>query len=227
MARSGERSFARWVFACTFGEFLGFMAAGSLAYALFRAIPDPNTPGLAFVLIAGCVAVGIVEGCCLGTLQGAVLARWFPGLSSSAWVRASALAAAVGWLLGALPSTLISLFDSGVATGAPPEPSSSFIFVTITAAGLVLGALFGVIQYRALRRHATRSASWISANAVGWAAALPLSFVSAGSEIAAGSVVLAAVVAGATGLGMGALVALATWFAVRRMEATNPSAARE
>lgn len=46
--------------------------------------------------------------------------------------------------------------------------------------GLVAGPVLAAVQVRVLRHHAPRARRWLLANALGWAAGMPLVFVAVG-----------------------------------------------
>ena len=209
----------RWIFFCTLGEFIGFASAGGIAYVVFTSIPDPTTLGLACALLAGCVLAGIAEGLSLGLGQWWALRGKFPELRARAWLGASVAAAAGGWILGGVPSTLISLLgrDAGSAAEAATEPSLVWLVGGSALGGVALGAAFGAIQWRTLRRHAPAARRWIASNALGWGLALPWSYVAGSSASAARSPLHALAAAAFAGLAMGFTVAVANWYALRAM----------
>jgi hypothetical protein len=218
MTRPGRTALGLWIAACTAGELLGFGVGGTLAAVVFRAIPDPNRPALAALLVLGAVAAGLAEGALLGACQWWALVRIYPRLRARDWMLASALAAAIGWFAGSLPSTVISLTGTGTAAGAESAPSDLTLVLGSSAGGAVLGALFGAVQRHVLRSQAAGTWRWVVSNAAGWAAALPLSYLAGSSELAARSLGFALAAAAVAGTLMGFLVALATAVTLRAMD---------
>lgn len=204
-----------WVLACTAGELLGFGLAGGLAALAFTAIPDPSSAVDAVVLVAACIAVGLVEGATFGLFQWIVLRRMFPRLGARAWIAASAIAGAAGWFLGALPSTLVALFAD--PRGTPWDPSIAETVFLASACGVALGALLGAIQWTVLRRHAERARQWIAANAIAWGLALAWSFFV--GSIASRSPWLVWGASAAAGIAMGLTVAVITGLFLASLEA--------
>lgn len=205
----------RWIWLCAAGELVGFGLGGGIGYLVFTAIPDPRSATAVIALLLGCAAAGVIEGAALGAAQWWGLRRRYPRLPAAPWIGATSAAAAVAWLLGGLPSTLISLLAPAVAA-TPAAPGGAVVALATAAGGAVLGTLFGVLQWSVLRDHAGRPGAWIIANTVGWAIALPWSFVAASlPQVTTPSRALA--VTAAAGLIMGVIVAVATGAALRRM----------
>jgi hypothetical protein len=69
--------------------------------------------------------------------------------------------------------------------------------------GLVLGPVLGIPQWRILRRFMRHAGWWVAANAVAWAAGMPVIFLVAGAipANASAAVIVAAVVAACAGAG--------------------------
>lgn len=176
-------SWLRWTLACGAAETVGMAVAAGTAVALRIVVGEPRDWPTGLAVWAGSIAGGAVEGLAVGVAQAAVLRRWLPRLPVGRWLRATLAVTVVCWALGmAAPALVVWQVrpDAGPAGGAgsaaaagadagPPLP------LTITAGvlgGLVLGAIFGAVQARVLRGHVARPRRWVTANAVGWAAAM-------------------------------------------------------
>jgi hypothetical protein len=127
------------------------------------------------------------------------------------WIKATMLGAGVAWLLGMVPSTVVSLLELAPASGTGPatEPSVAFQYGLALALGAVTGPVLGLGQWLVLRRHVSRAGRWIVANAVAWAVGMVVIFLGmdlvpwAGGGIA---VVLGVyIVCGTAGLVVGAI----------------------
>jgi len=205
----------RWISACTAGELLGFGAAALwawLAFALFGA--DPSSWSARLGVLGLMLLAGVCEGLVLGLLQWLVLRAWFPTLRAGSWLLATAGVAALGWLLGMLPSTL----SAPAASSAPlAEPPLLLVLLLASLFGAAAGALFGLAQWLVLRRHAYDARRWISANAAGWALGLPWSYLAGSSADVSQSLPLALLWGIAAGALMGMSVALFTGRALGRI----------
>lgn len=160
--------YRRWVVAFTLGELVGFglipVVLGVTVAALTRDVSAPIRP-LLFYAVA--VLGGLGEGSVLATFQLRVLRSVFPSLDPRKWRTHTGLAAAGAWAVGMAAPTLDDLF--GLSPGqqiAIWVPSSVLILVSI-----------GGVQARLLRPHAERPWRWLLANALGWLAGLPWTFV--------------------------------------------------
>ncbi|WP_231494865.1 hypothetical protein [Cellulomonas sp. KRMCY2] len=191
----------RWLRWVTAGELLGFLVP-SLVVPL---VLDSAAP----VVLAAAVVAGLGEGTVLGLAQARVLRGVLPALSGRRWVVGTALAAALAWVVGMLPSTLYDTWSTwpvgvAIALGLP--------------LALVLLTSIGVAQWYELRRHVARAGAWVAATALAWGVGLtafglvttPLWQPGQGTAL-----VLAIGLLG--GLTMAAAMALTTGLALRRL----------
>jgi hypothetical protein len=157
----GGRLWRRWVVASFLGETLGFLA-----------------PVLAFVIgvhgwhagprFLALVSAGAVEGAVLGAAQGLALRRALPGFRLIAWTSRTALAAALAWALGLLPSELAETWEGW--------PAAAVLALAVPA-GLVLLTSIGIAQWTVLRRSVPGAARWIGWTALAWLAGLTVFMV--------------------------------------------------
>jgi hypothetical protein len=207
--------FGRWFVACTAGELLGFGAAALWAWLAFLLVgADPMAWSGRIATLGLMVCAGVVEGAVLGLFQWSALRTTFPKLRARSWLTATIAVAALGWLLGMLPSTLMGSASSGEAYA---EPALAVILAGAAVFGALAGAAFGLAQWLVLRRHAHDARRWIWANSLGWALGLPWSYL-AGSTISVSDSLLVAIIVGSiAGALMGASVALVTGRALARI----------
>jgi hypothetical protein len=162
-----------WTVANALGELFGLGVAGVIAIAVAKAHALPPDNELLLVT-AAFLAIGAYEGAIIGTAQWLVLHRVLPVLRAKSWITATMIGAIIAWLLGRIPSALA---DAG---GESREPALPMILLLSAAAGAVLGMILGAAQWVVLRNHVRRSGRWIVANALAWAAGMPLIFLAAG-----------------------------------------------
>lgn len=158
----------RWVLAFTLGELLGFggipILCGALVFWILLDL-DPIVRSLILYVVA--VLGGLGEGAVLGWFQARVLREYVPDIAAGRWMLVTALAAAFAWACGMLTPTLDDLI------GLPPAIS---IVLWVPASVLILLSI-GTGQAWALRKSVRKPRRWITANALGWLAGLPWTFV--------------------------------------------------
>jgi hypothetical protein len=105
------------------------------------------------------------------------MAPWFPRISRFGWWLATLVGALAAYVLGYLPSTIISL--SQTITEAPPtavEPPQTIVLLLAVGLGIVAGAVLSFAQYLVLRGKVSRAGWWIPANMLAWAIGMPIIF---------------------------------------------------
>ncbi|MEV6325305.1 hypothetical protein AB0M45_29615 [Nocardia sp. NPDC051787] len=186
----------RWFAAVTAGETLGF-AAPAAAGALTAA----SAPA---VIAAALLIAAAIEGGVLALFQSRVLRWWLPGFPARDWIMATAAGALVAWTVGLVPVLYGDRFgDLPVAVQIP----------AVATGAIVMLFAIGVAQWSVLRHWSDHAVLWIWGNAVGWIAGLaafaavtsPLWQAGQSTTVTAmigalGGLVMAAVVAAATGL---------------------------
>lgn len=174
----GDRAFYfAWVVANAWTEALGLSATLLIGGML---APQFEGAGASTVLLGAALAVilgACLEGVVVGYAQARVLARRLPALVPSRWIFATAIGAALAWLLGMVPSTTLALLDTGDAAAGSAQPPALMQYALGAALGVAAGPILGIAQWRVLREHAPRAWRWIIANALAWAAGMVLLFV--------------------------------------------------
>jgi hypothetical protein len=191
--------YGEWILANCVAELLGLGATFAIGVGLFSGLAD--TPGIgASLLSAGLMtATGVLEGAVVGFAQWLVLRDAVPGITRRAWVLATILGALIAWFLASLSMSLASLSQPPAPTTASEPPQS---LVLLVAAGMGLGAGFvlSITQWRVLRKYVDKAWLWLPANALAWAAGMPLIFAAVDlaqrtGSIAGGVLVMAAGIA--------------------------------
>jgi hypothetical protein len=153
-AGAERRDLGRWILAVSAGEGVGFAIATTVAVlTIVNGIDGPGR--LALVIVGGaCEGVALALGQYLGMREGRPV-TW-------RWVGVTALAAAIAWSLGMLPSTI------GV------DPGSPLALIAIVIGGIVLLASIPLAQWLVLDR--PRTFRWVPVNAGAWAVAILWTF---------------------------------------------------
>ena len=168
----------RWVAANALGELVGLGGTGLIGVAYFRYAGEPA--GVPAVLAAFGVAVGsgVVEATVLGLAQHWAVRPWLPALRARRWWFATLWGALAAYVLGWLPSTLLSLGSADdPAQAAVTGPPQGAVLLAAAALGLAAGAVLAFAQALELRRHIAHAWRWIPANMLAWAVGMPLVFL--------------------------------------------------
>lgn len=196
-----------WVFACVVAETIGMATAAGAARTASN-LADHDAPHAALLGFAVVLAAGLVEGTALGLSQSKVLSGWLAGGGRACWLLVTIVLAGVGWAAGSAPQ---SLNPAPVAAGS--EPPLLLVIAGATVIGLVMGALLGAAQGTVLRGRVRHPWRWVSANALGWAVAMPVIFVGASTPSATWSTAGVIATGAVTGALAGAALGLVTgWF---------------
>ena len=160
-----------WIIANAFGELVGLGFAGLVMLAMVRSAPPNPTILDALANVSSIVIFGAFEGAVVGYAQWLVL-RSHIAVPKWVWVGATTLAAAIAWLLGLLPTTIVNISPMVV-------PSVRQLFFLSMGFGFVSGVVLASGQTWVLRRFSTAAGWWLPANGTAWAVAMPIIFFSA------------------------------------------------
>jgi hypothetical protein len=160
--------FGRWFLGTLIGWFVGVLLAIGLSYAVV---------GLFFAEETNLI-VGLVLGAVVGLAQLVAVRGVLP--LTSRWVWGAAAGLVIPFVVGVIASALWSNVT---------EPNDTWL-VLVAVAG---GALAGLLQAPALRRHTSRAHWWIPASLVSWGVAWLASVAWAEAGLLLGGVVLGVV----------------------------------
>ena len=177
-AETRDRTFyGRWIAANGLSEAAGLgttFVLGSAAAPFLEA--EPGVWGILGVAMLAVLLGTFLEGVVVGAAQGAVLHTRRPDISRRSWVDATAAGAGLAWLVGMVPSTAMALAEPASAEAPMQEPTLVLVLLLAALLGLVTGPILGVAQWVVLRRRVAGAASWLWANALGWALGMPVIF---------------------------------------------------
>lgn len=152
-----------WVVATAVGELVGFAVPAIIGPAAAWAMRGMVGTSAAITVVGVAVLAGSGEGAILGFAQGLILRRYIQNMAQWKWVLATAVAAALAWAIGMLPSTLQDVANIDITK------VNLIIFIS---AAVLLGIVFllsiGFAQWLVLRRHVGKAGWWILANAIAW-----------------------------------------------------------
>jgi hypothetical protein len=138
-----------------------------------------NQESVKVILLSFLVAVvsGTIEATLVGLMQWWAMNPWFPTIKRAKWWLATLVGALVAYVLGYLPSTLMSLGEQA----SPPqtnavEPKQWQVLLLAALLGVVGGAVLSFAQWLELRRKNNSASIWIPANMLAWFVGMPLIF---------------------------------------------------
>lgn len=165
----------RWLAANAFGELLGL----GLTFTMIALVLSnlDNQESIEGVLVSFLVAVasGAIEATLVGLAQWWAMSPWFPAISRRTWWLATLVGALVAYVLGYLPSTLMSLGEEA-SQSQMVEPPQWMVLLFAAGLGAVAGAVLSFAQWLALRKKVSGAGWWIPANMLAWLAGMPLIF---------------------------------------------------
>ncbi len=177
IARAPGILYWRWVVANSLGEMLGLGLTFSAGLLILTRLGNQQTTIAILVAFFVAVASGAIEATVVGLAQWWAMNAWFPTIKLAAWWLATLIGALVAYILGYLPSTLMSMGGPAAASQpTPAEPAQWIILLLAAGLGLVGGAVLSFAQWLVLRRAVPGSSIWILANMLAWMAGMPIVF---------------------------------------------------
>ena len=218
--------YLRWILANALGEIFGL--GGTFAVGVLFFVYNGEASSTAMILFSFVVAVvsGVIEATVVGLAQHWAMRPWFPQVERRAWWLGTLVGAELAYVLGYLPSTLMSLGQAaGPAQAAPmQEPAQWLVLLLAAGMGAAGGALLSFAQYLALRGKVSRAGRWIIANMLAWACGMPLIFWAIDAAQKTGSIPVGVLLMAAALLVTGAVVgAIHGAFLVRMAKETRSS----
>lgn len=166
----------RWLGANAIGELLGLGMTFTVIAWVFSGMD--NQTGTMTVLASFLVAVasGAFEATLVGLAQWWAMHPWFPAITRRAWWLATLVGALVAYVLGYLPSTLMSLGE-GTSQSQVAEPPQWIVLLLAAGLGAVAGAVLSFAQWLVLRKKVSRAGWWVPANMLAWLVGMPIIFL--------------------------------------------------
>ena len=174
MSNHKNHLWLRWTLANGLAELLGLGSTFAVIGFLVSKIDTGRITGI-LLSFALTVAAGAIEATLVGLAQWWAMHAWFPKIMRFAWWRATLVGALLGYVLGYLPSTLMSMADT-TSQAAQVEPPQWLTLVLAAGLGAAAGAVLSFAQWLAMRGKARRAGLWIPANMLAWACGMPVIF---------------------------------------------------
>jgi hypothetical protein len=144
---SRGRLWRRWVASNALGEMFGLgltFALIGVSSTRLEGLPDAGAVLLSFVLA---VAAGAIEATIVGFSQWWAMHPWYPAIARAAWWRATLVGALIAYVLGYLPSTLMSLSAATTTNATVTEPPQTVVLLLAAGLGAVGGAVLSFAQW--------------------------------------------------------------------------------
>lgn len=100
----------------------------------------------------------------------------FPAIGCFEWCRWTFIGAMIAYVIGYLPSTIMSMGEATASSGPVAEPPQWIVLLLAAAMGAVGGAVLSFAQWLVLRRNVLGARLWIPANMLAWTFGMPIIF---------------------------------------------------
>lgn len=173
---SKNQLWSRWTLANALSEMAGlgltFLITG-LAFSVLDGLGTMTSILLTFVFA---VASGAVEATFVGLAQWWAMHPWFPGIGRFAWWRGTMIGALVAYVLGYLPSTIMSMGEATASSAPMAEPPQWIVLLLAAGMGAVGGVVLSFAQWLVMRGKIQHAGLWIPANMLAWTFGMPVIF---------------------------------------------------
>ena len=167
----------RWVAANALGEMFGLGLTLAIGAMVISSLGNQQSVGMVLIAFLVAVGSGVIEATLVGLLQWWAMYPWFPMIARRTWWLATLIGALAAYVLGYLPSTLMSLGEQASQAQAPvAEPAQWLVLLLAAGLGVVGGAVLSFAQWLTMRHKISRSSLWIPANMLAWLVGMPLIF---------------------------------------------------
>ncbi len=177
--RSGDLRplWLRWVIANGLGEMLGLGLTLAVGAAVISRLSSSNTVTGILLSFGVAVVSGVIEATLVGLFQWWAMHPWVAAVRRSAWWLATLAGALLAYMLGYLPSTIMSLGEAATQTATTvKEPPQWVVLLLAAGLGAAGGAVLSFAQWLVLRKAVTGASIWIPANMLAWLVGMPVIF---------------------------------------------------
>ena len=171
-----NKLFQRWTLANALSELFGLGLTFLITGLVLSKLDSQQTLTSITLTFVFAVLSGAVEATIVGLAQWWAMNHWFPMINRFAWWRATFIGAMIAYVLGYLPSTLMSMGEATTQSAPVEEPAQWIILLLAAGMGAVGGAVLSFAQWLELRREVEGAGIWIPANMLAWAFGMPIIF---------------------------------------------------
>jgi hypothetical protein len=167
----------RWVIANALGEMFGLGLTFAVGAVILSSLGDKQSVLIILVSFLVAVASGVFEATIVGMAQWWAMHPWFPMIARTAWWRATLVGALLAYVIGYLPSTLMSLGEQdSQAQTTVAEPEQWLVLLLAAGLGAAGGAVLSFAQCLIMRHKVPGASIWIPANMLAWLVSMPIIF---------------------------------------------------
>ncbi|MGZ9167208.1 MAG: hypothetical protein ACXW4U_18715 [Anaerolineales bacterium] len=167
---------SRWTLANALSEMIGLGLTFAITGLFFASLGEQNSTGSILLSFVAAVLSGAVEATFVGLAQWWAMQSWFPSIERFAWWRGTFIGALLAYVLGYLPSTLMSMGEATSSTAPVTEPAQWIVLLLAAGMGAVGGAVLSFAQWLAMRGRVQGAGIWIPANMLAWLFGMPVIF---------------------------------------------------
>lgn len=167
----------RWTLANALSEMIGLGLTFVITGLFFATLGEQNNVAGILLSFALAVLSGAVEATAVGLAQWWAMYPWFPSVTRFAWWSATFIGALLAYVLGYLPSTLMSLGEATTSRAPVAEPPQWMILLLAAGMGAVGGAVLSFAQWLVLHGKVQGTRIWIPANMLAWLFGMPVIFM--------------------------------------------------
>jgi hypothetical protein len=176
-SRAKRTLWLRWVAANALGELFGLGLTLAVGAGVISSLGNQQSVSVILLTFGVAVASGAIEATLVGLAQWWAMHPWFPMITRSAWWLATLIGALMAYVMGYMPSTLMSLGEQASQTQtSSAEPAQWIVLLLAAGLGAVGGAVLSFAQWLTMRHKIQGSSIWIPANMLAWMVGMPIIF---------------------------------------------------
>lgn len=173
---SKNQLWPRWTLANAFSELFGLGLTFLITGLVFSKLDDQGTVASIVLTFILAVASGAIEATVVGFAQWWAMRPWFPMIERFDWWRGTLIGALIAYILGYLPSTIMSMGEATASSAPMAEPPQWVVLLLAAGMGAVGGVVLSFAQWLVMRGKVKRAGLWIPANMLAWFFGMPVIF---------------------------------------------------
>ena len=173
---SKTQLWSRWTLANALSEMVGLGLTFLITGLVFSRLDGLGIMTSILLSFLFAVASGAIEATFVGLAQWWAMRPWFPGIERFAWWRGTMIGALIAYVLGYLPSTIMSMGEATASSAPMAEPPQWIVLLLAAGMGAVGGVVLSFAQWLVMRGKVERAGLWIPANMLAWASGMPVIF---------------------------------------------------